>query len=148
MIQFYTKTVPLELAEALYEIGMTNATQDEYYYALTDLDITYDDYCIGKIDKGGIFYMTPGEIYHGKYIPAYTYADAIDWLMSKGIFIQMEPWHTFALQERMGFVYHINTINQEQAKIECETWNDFASFGLCLNAAIERAIEILKESRK
>lgn len=146
MKNYYTEIVPFEIAVMLYEAGAVKTIEDDYYYALTDLEITYDNFLGSeKIAKGDTFYMVSGENYHGKYIPAYTYAEVIDWLMEKGIFIQMEPWYTYALKERMGFVYEINMVNEEKAQIDSEVWNDFASFGLCIEEAVKKAIEMLND---
>lgn len=134
-MKYYTKHIPFDLGVKLKEAG--------YWDPRCTYDTCYNGPCY--IESGDRFYGD-GVIAPSEYIvPAPTYAEVFDWLMEKGIFIQMEPWHTFALQERMGFVYEINTINEEEAKINCEVWNDFASFGLCADAAIARAVEVLKE---
>ena len=134
-MKHYTEHIPYDLGKKMKEAGYwePGCTYDTCYngpcYALAK-DKLYEDGVI--CDWKDI-------------VPAPTYAEVIDWFFEKGIFIQMEPWHTFALQERMGFVYEINMVNEEKAQIDSEVWNEFASFGLCLNSAIERAIEILKE---
>ena len=139
-MKHYTSIVPFELAVKLKNAGFPQKPGLNYY----------------QIPEGmpGAGYVGNPENYDSeqfweykeKIYSAPTYADVIDWFFEKGIFIQMEPWHTFALQERMGFVYEINTVNEEKAKIDSEVWNDFASFGLCINAAIERAIELIEKA--
>lgn len=125
-MKYYNKIVPFEVAKKLKDAGYPQL--------------------VGK----GV-YAENGQSIEGLVMPfisAPTYADAIDWLFTNGIFVQMEPWHTFALKERMGFVYELNSVDEENAKISSEVWNDFASFGLCADAAIERAIEKLKENKE
>lgn len=74
---------------------------------------------------------------------ASTAADVIDWLADKGIFIEMKPHYTCALASKMGFAYIINIVNNVNANIDRYEDDDFASFNLCVGAAIKKAIEFL-----
>ena len=123
-MKYYTEIVPFDLAKKLKETGYPQELYTDFAYS----------------DSGELI-----EWIGRSTLAAPTYAEVIDWFMENGIFIQMEPWHTFALQERMGFVYKINTVNEEEAKIDSEVWNDFASFGLCIEEAVKKAIEMLND---
>lgn len=72
-----------------------------------------------------------------------SYAEAIDWFLNKGVAIEISPYFTFALQNRMGFDYTISVLNEEECRIKKEKWEEFASFPLCMDCALEKAAELL-----
>ena len=132
-MKYYTEKVPFKIGEKLKEAG--------YWNPGCTYDSNYNGPCyIGSNER---FYEDGVVAPWDTITPAPTYAEVIDWLMEKGIFIQMEPWHTYALKERMGFVYEVNVVNEEKAQIDSEVWNEFASFGLCIEEAVKKAIEML-----
>ena len=78
------------------------------------------------------------------YSGARYYAAVLDWLFEKGIHIQLDPGFTFATNDHFGFDFVLMYINPETLEVKKYHWKDFASFRLCLNFAIEKALEILK----
>ena len=144
MDNHYNKIVSFEIAQKLKEIDFRIGTDE--FYAIDDITVTYDNYLGGgTIPKGETFWLTSGENYHGKYIEAPTYADVLDWLMDKGIHVSLSPWFTYALRDKVGYTFEISTVNEEEAKLDTEHWGEFASFDLCIECAINKAIEKLKK---
>lgn len=47
-----------------------------------------------------------------------TYADVIDWFMSKGIVITLRPFFTFSLKDRIGFNWEISCIDNDNCKMK------------------------------
>lgn len=75
-----------------------------------------------------------------------TYAEVLDWLFDKGVFIELTPSFTFALIDNMGFEYCIRTIDTEEPKLTNIPGKDYASFKLTMNAAIEESLGLLKQN--
>lgn len=155
-MKHYTETIPFELAAKLYLAGMKEYDGD-YYYAVTDIEISYDNYLgVGKVAKGDTFFVISGENYHGQYIPAYTYADVFDWLVERGQSIEvfLDGYYTKDSGElelhswgyRLWHFYrHLNESGEDNPcwddrlfeEGEIGSWKDAA------NSAIEKAIELL-----
>lgn len=141
-MRYYSEIVPFEIAVSL-DNEFDPGIGDGYCYAVRDIKRQPRDIKAGEL----VFVVTDEEDDLAAYVQAPTYAEVVDFFLDKGIFIEVSPWHTFALKERMGFVYTINTINEEEAKLDCEVWNDFASFKLCMNSAIKRALQVYRMSK-
>ena len=139
-MKYYTCVVPFDVAKKLKEAGYPQSPGLNYYQIPENMPAA------GYVGNPENYDYEQFWEYHDKIYTAPTYADVVDWLLDRGIFVQMEPWHTFALMNRMGFVYTINTLNEEDAKINREIWNDFASFHLCMDSAIIRALELIEKA--
>ena len=82
-----------------------------------------------------------------------TYAQVFDWLSRKGIKITLLPFFTFALAGNTAYTWQIFIPQKEKgtARIikeedEFKGGSFGGSFGLTANAAIERAVLLLKET--
>ena len=124
MYKFYENLVPYELSIKLKELGYTK-----------DTGLQYDE------DANLVDPAAPGG-YEG-ICEAPTYAQVVDFLLNKGIFISLVPYFTFATINHFGFSYIIQVIQED--RMTREEWPEFASFNHCMNYAIERAINILNE---
>ena len=131
---YYKETVPFEIAVKLYESGFDlSKFDDDYYYALDDITVTFDNYLgTETIPKGETLYLLSSQNYHGKYIPAPDYATALDWLMEKGWFLQ-----TMMLDINY-YSFEFKPINKSMNERICcnGDWN-------ALNIALEEVLEKL-----
>lgn len=75
-----------------------------------------------------------------------TYAEVMDWFMSKGIVITLEPFFTFALKDNVGYNWKISYIVKEcemKTITEKDTYTDKGyggSFNLIMDNAIRYAM--------
>lgn len=137
----YTGHVPFEIGVKLKEVG--------YWNPRCTYDTSYNDPCYTIHNKK--FYDEGVVAPWDDIVPAPTYAEVFDWLASeKQIVITLEPFHTFALKERIGYTWKIVFPNYELGhmviKPEEDEWDSSkglgGSFKLTANAAIEVAITI------
>jgi hypothetical protein len=90
----YTEVVPYEIAEKLKDTNFKSTYDGDYFYADEDVEVTYDNYLgVNNLKKGETFFSVSGENYHGKYIPAPTYAEVIDWLMDNDVLIHTDVFY-------------------------------------------------------
>jgi len=81
----------------------------------------------------------------GHFVPAPTYGEVLDWLSCNGVVIQLIPYFTYALNNRIGYDYILYKVNEDTGTLEKYPWNDFASFELCMKYAIEQAITLINK---
>ena len=127
MYKFYENIVPFKLAVKLEEIGYTKNTGYQY---------DADGHLVDPAAPGGVSGICE----------APTYSETIDFLLNKGIFIELTPYFTYALITRCGFSYTISIVKKDEG-IKREGWSEFGSFNVCMDCAIERAIEIFNQSK-
>lgn len=72
-----------------------------------------------------------------------TYADAIEIASIHSIYITIEPVFTFALESKVGFRWKISVPDTKELKLKTVIQEDFSSFYLCLDEAIEKAFEMI-----
>ena len=90
----------------------------------------------------GIGYKNLGKEYKYANI-GLTYADAIEFASVHSIYITIEPVFTFALKNKVGFRWKISVPDIEALKLKTVVQEDFSSFYLCLDEAIEKAFEMI-----
>ena len=131
----YSAYISVELAKRLLEFGMPL-----HKYKVYDGKPAFD---IPGPDEPG---WADGDRYR---IP--TYGEVFDWFASeKHIVITLEPFHTFALRERIGYTWKIVYPDYELGGLVVRTeeneWNSNKGFGgsfkLTANDAIENAMTI------
>lgn len=81
---------------------------------LIDHDFPSYKYSVGGYDGNPLYYTK--DLFDADWgdCDAYkipTYAEVLDWFMSKGIIITLEPFFTFALKDRIGYSWKISYIN-------------------------------------
>ena len=123
-LNYFTRTVPFELAKRLGEAGYNEPAKR--YYTSSGRWATWIT-CLKIV------------------CPAPTYGEVLDWLMQKGIFIQLEPWFTFALYQNYSFCYtvHMRDAENHRFNVIAQEKNECASFGLALEEAIYKSLEAL-----
>ena len=137
----YTDYVPFEIGVILKKAG--------YWNPRCTYDSSYNDPCyiISSKKFYGEGVIAPWE----DIVPAPTYAEVFDWFASeKHIVITLEPFHTFALQERIGYTWKIVYPDYELGGLvlmsEEDEWDSSkglgGSFKLSANDAIRSAITI------
>ena len=135
-MDWYSKHVPVDIAKILVGAGMNDDYEGIYVYTTDDSPILF------KHKSSMASWYKDRD-----YIPAPTYGEAVDWLFDRNVFIELIPWKTYALEERIGFSYRISSYNEDLHILEREEWEEYASFRLCMNTAIKRSVEILNESK-
>jgi len=137
----YTDYVPFEIGVKLKKAG--------YWKPRCTYESSYNDPCY--IINSKKFYVDGVVAPWGDIVPAPTYAEVFDWFASeKHIVITLEPFHTFALQERIGYTWKIAYPDYELGKLviksEEDEWDSSKCFGgsfkLTANEAIENAMTI------
>lgn len=137
----YTANVPFEIGVKLKEAG--------YWNPGCTYDSSYNGPCYVINSKK--FYADGVVAPWDDIVPAPTYAEVFDWFASeKYIVITLEPFHTFALKERIGYTWKIVYPDYELGGLvlrsEDDEWDSSKGFGgsfkLTANDAIENAMTI------
>lgn len=136
MVDNYSAYIPVDLAKKLLKFGMPL----HKYHRYDDGKPCFDIPGYGEPGwEGGDRYRIP------------TYGEVFDWFASeKHIVITLEPFHTFALKERIGYTWKIVYPDYELGGLvlrsEDDEWDSSKGFGgsfkLSANAAIENAMTI------
>ena len=144
--KYYQDIVPFDIAVALNEAGYHQnwgGNNDVFGYAMHD-DFTIYGYRSTKnqiLKKGALFCASKLHAYNGKYVVAPKLSEVLDWLMDKGIVIELTPGYTYALKSNLGFEYTVHMVVEGEG-LRNYPGKDFASFPLCMHDAIEHAIKI------
>ena len=129
-MSYYSKIVPCELAIKL-DFKKFGCAVDSYYRIKDN-----ENELVSKTQK------EVGQL-TGQFVKAPTYGEVLDWLVTKGIAIELIPYLTYALQTKFGYDYILYKYNEETGVLEKYHWNDFASFELCMKYAIEKALTLI-----
>ena len=104
-------------------------------------------YSVGGYDGKPVYYTKDLSDPDWRECDAYkipTYAEVLDWFMSKGIVITLEPFFTFALKDNVGYNWKISYIVKECkmktiSELDMITSND--GYGGSFQKTMEEVIE-------
>ena len=135
MIKSYTEIVTPDLAFKLKEIGYNRPSNARYRERRSG------EMACTQIVPGDNWNTYKNE----KVASAPMYAEVLEWLMEKKIAIEFHPWFTMALDNNIGYVYSIYTVDEENASLHIiSNESEFASLPLCLEDAVTKALDLLK----
>lgn len=136
MVDNYSAYIPVDLAKRLLKFGMSL----HKYHKYDDGKPYFDIPGYGELGwEGGDRYRIP------------TYGEVFDWFATvKYIVITLEPFHTYALQNHIGYTWKVTypdvKLGGLVVRTEEDEWDSSkafgGSFGLTANDAIEYAMTI------
>ena len=72
-----------------------------------------------------------------------TFAEAFDFLRSKGYVVTLVPCFSFALRDRIAYSYDIATVYESDACLKHISDSEYGSFALEAEAAIKRTLILI-----
>lgn len=89
----------------------------------------------GQLIRAGLLPERPQE--------GITFAEAFDFLRSKGYIVTLVPCFTFALREHVAYSYDIATVYESDACLKHITDSEYGSFALEAEAAVKRTLILI-----
>ena len=134
-MNYYTQTIPLDLAEKLKEKGYP---QDHDAHHLLANGTIYEAFWATDLDRVEIENSRD----NGTLVSIPYYSEVFDWLMPEKIIINIEAYNVDVDRACIKFcwlIIHFKDGTNPYHKGHYTTWHEAA------NAAIEKALELIKE---